>query len=394
MTEIEMEKLLKPESPACLIIKAKFKPIGGTDRFQPAGFPEIGHVLYDAPRGMNSTEKVCIVDSPASMANHLEAACMAGPEDFELHRDLKGLPYILCVTDRNMKQENGIIIQDPNDPHDKVVLTSITEGHRIASDYFLDSVVNPRWEPERKAEKKGTKKIETIPAQWTGQTFREKLREEFGITEIQKNKTYFIHPEDWWSIYNTIFKYDPNSLVHGVLLAKEQIKISRFLTAHLEAFGAARVGRSGMKYDPLGKTASGQPIFAVDEETANEIRGTFILDLALLRSYGREDKGLNMVQKRLLLDLALWKVTRLITYPFRYRTQCHLMAYDIEMSTEKTAIGKSLPDLDIVRSIHECKFDSTPMTKVYYSASKLFKVGEEKEESTEEEEKTEEKPVD
>ena len=122
-------------------------------------------------------------------------------------------------------------------------------------------------------------KEETVPAHWEWKAFRAQLREEFGIVEVKKDKTYFIHPENWWTIYQTIFKYDPNSLVHGVMFAREQIKISRLLTAHLEAFGASRVGRSGVKFDRLGKTLSGQPIFAVDEETAREIRATFLLDL-------------------------------------------------------------------------------------------------------------------
>src|SRR5207248_4295567 len=58
-----------------------------------------------------------------------------------------------------------------------------------------------------------------------------------------------------------------------------------------------------------------------DLETAREIRATFIIDLGILRSYGREvtttgqDKkplGLNRQQKELLLALALWKVRQLL----------------------------------------------------------------------------------
>ena len=131
-----------------------------------------------------------------------------------------------------------------------------------------------------------------------------------------------------------IFKYDPNALVHGVLFPQYQIKIARFLTAHLEAFGAGRVDRSGVKFDRLGKTTSGQPIFAVDDETASEIRATFILDVALLRSFGRTEKkdgsdgekvrGLSEKQKEFVAALALWKIDRLLKTPFRYRSGCHL----------------------------------------------------------------------
>ncbi|MGH7117371.1 MAG: hypothetical protein ACREE9_23115 [Stellaceae bacterium] len=103
--------------------------------------------------------------------------------------------------------------------------------------------------------------------------------------------------------------------MHGVLFPQYQIKIARFLTAHLEAFGAARVDRSGVKFDRQGKTTSGQPIFAVDDATAGEIRATFILDVALLRSFGRTDKkgesdsakvrGLSERQKEFIVALAL-----------------------------------------------------------------------------------------
>jgi CRISPR-associated protein Csb1 len=320
--ELTLESLLQPEGPICLVIKGCLEPVGDQDRFQPAGFPEVGHVVYDAPRKNNQKEKVCVIDSPASMANHLESVCMAGPNDTELHPDLEGLPFVVCATDRSFRVDGEEIKLNPNDPHDKIVVTSLTEGHRIASDYFLDGMLRPEWVAERKEtvrSRGGKQQEKTFPAHWAGKLFRNQLREEFGIIEVKKDDRYFIHPEDWWSIYKTTFQYDPNSLIHGLLLAKEQIRISRFLTAHLEAFGVSRVGRSGVKFDRLGKTLSGQPIFAVDEETAKEIRATFILDLALLRSYGRRNKGLDDAQKRLLLGLALWKIKLLLAQPFRYR---------------------------------------------------------------------------
>ena len=116
----------------------------------------------------------------------------------------------------------------------------------------------------------------------------------------------------WWGIFKTIFEIDPNSLVHGVLFPQWQIKIPRALTAHLEAFGASRVDRSGVKFDRLGKTASGQPIFAVDDPTAESIRATFVLDISLIRSFGRKKRdtqlGLSEKQQQFLVALALWKI--------------------------------------------------------------------------------------
>lgn len=39
------------------VIQATLKPIAGKTRFQPAGFPEIGHVIYDAPGGKKSLHR-------------------------------------------------------------------------------------------------------------------------------------------------------------------------------------------------------------------------------------------------------------------------------------------------------------------------------------------------
>jgi CRISPR-associated protein Csb1 len=251
-----------------------------------------------------------------------------------------------------------------------VVCTTLTEGHRIASDYFLDGLLDEVWKEEA-LEGKKKKKAE---AHWEGEQFRVRLRKEFEIQEVEKDKRYFLYPDNWWTIYKTIFRYDPNSLLHGVLFAKEQIKISRILTAHLEAFGAARVGRSGVKFDRLGKTTSGQPIFNVDEETAREIRATFIVDLALLRSYGRGASGLSEPRKRLLLDFAIWKIGRLLGQPFRYRTQCHLKCESVSLSAGEQEAA-TIPKVDIKESIARCEF-KFGVTTVYYEASKLFKAAE------------------
>jgi CRISPR-associated protein Csb1 len=244
-TPLTSSELLSSEA-VCLVIKATLKPVGDTDRFQPAGFPEVGHVIYDAPRSNRTKEKVCIVDSPASMANHLETVCAAATGSLDLHDDLTNLPFVLCETDdrdaiadpsANAKKKKGDIKQTGIG-----VCSTLTEGHRLASDYFLDSVMNPTWVDAAKKmakAKDGTEKEETVAAHWGGTIFREQLRKDFKIVEVKKDKTYFIPPEKWWDIFNTVFKYDPNSLVHGVMFAKEQIKISRLLTAHLEAFGAA-----------------------------------------------------------------------------------------------------------------------------------------------------------
>jgi len=339
---LNLDNLLVKNGPMCLIIEAHLSPVSGEDRFQPAGFPQIGHVIYDAPRGDNEVEKVCIVDSSASMANHLESVCFSNTRDLALADEIRGLPHVVCVTDNELTKEKSL-----------AVTSTLKEGHRLASDYFLEGLIN-------------------------AERFRETLRKGFGIKEVKKDKTYFIYPENWWTIFATIFKYDPNSLIHGVLFAREQIKISRMLTAHMEAFGARRVVSSGVKFDPLGKTTSGQPIFSVDEETARDIRAIFILDLALLRSYGRDELGLNDKQKRMLLELALWKINRILSQPFLFRSNCRLQCNELSVRDEKGSYQNELPVLDIRKALDACGFkaDEESITKVYYAAADLFKEGE------------------
>ena len=357
--------VLEGESP--LVLTATFEPIG-SDRFQPAGFPEIGHVIYKAPRKDGTTENVCIVDSAASMANHLESVCMRGmrgPHNFkfELVDDLNGMPYIRCVT--------GDPINDTL-PHDKrkVVVTSLTEGHRIASSYFIKGVMLKGDAKAMREGKNGQAKEEYKLEHY--------LIEKFGIVLPGSKKA---HPpvEKWWDVFKTIFELDPNSLVHGVLFPQWQIKIPRALTAHLEAFGAGRVDRSGVKFDRLGKTTSRQPIFAVDDVTAGSIRATFVLDISLIRSFGRMKKdgdeetqlGLSENQKKFLVALALWKIKKLTEDAFRFRSDCHLRCTALESCCgQKVSI-----DVDIQGAIKEAGFSDQPVTDVFWPREELYREG-------------------
>lgn len=171
------------------------------------------------------------------------------------------------------------------------------------------------------------------------------------------------------------------------------IKISRVLTAHLEAFGAARVASSGVKFDKLLMTTSGQPIFAVDEETAPEIRATFVIDLALLRSFGRTEEkdgekvvhGLSNTQKGLLLALALWKIGRLLRQPFRFRSRCDLQLATLRRIDAGPAGELKIENLDInigaqIKAAYFPNSDKivSQVTQVYWPANEIFKKAKEK----------------
>ncbi len=337
--------VLKGESP--LVLTATLEPIVG-DRFQPAGFPEIGHVIYKAPRKDGNTENVCIVDSAASMANHLEAVCQRGAHDLDLVDELSGMPYIRCVT--------GELVGDklPNDKRETIV-TSLTEGHRIASSYFLDGA-----------------SLKSDGGKGDG-TFEGELITKFGIVLPGSSKAH-PPPEKWWDVFKNIFEVDPNSLVHGVLFPQWQIKIQRALTAHLEAFGAGRVDRSGVKFDRLGKTTSGQPIFAVDDATAESIRATFVLDVSLIRSFGRKrgenTVGLSEKQQEFLVALALWKIERLLASPFRFRSGCYL-----RRTTLKSYEQEIVLDADIAAAITAAGFGAQRVTDVFWPREELYREG-------------------
>jgi CRISPR-associated protein Csb1 len=390
MSEATTKKLTPAEvllGASPLILTATFEPIGG-DRFQPAGFPEIGHVIYKAPRKDGTTENVCILDSAASMANHLESVCQRGAHDLDLVEELDGMPYIRCVT--------GVLIDDklPSDKRE-VVVTSLTEGHRIASTYFFGT----RPKKTMKWDGKGGQRIDHNDRIRTT-SFGDELAEDtrFGI-KLDGEKVAHPPPDKWWSVFKTIFELDPNSLVHGVLFPQWQIKISRVLTAHLEAFGANRVDRSGVKFDRLGKTTSGQPIFPVDDATGS-IRATFVVDVSLIRSFGRKkgDKqlGLSQEQQEFVVALALWKIQKLLESPFRFRSGCHLRrsslmsgGQDVEIVVD---IGKTIKAAGFRRERPDDDRPRLPIvTDVFWPHDELYRKGSaERGETDDEDEATDE----
>jgi CRISPR-associated protein Csb1 len=276
-----------------LVIEARLRPVAGA-RFQPAGFPEVGHVIYDAPRsGPDGSpappEKVCIVDSAASMANHLEKVCW-DETGGDLHADLKGLPYVrLEATARDKPAE--------------FITCSILQDHRVASSYFIDAQCR---EPQ-------------------GVTLGDHLHDKGGFQETAKRA--FLPPRNRAQAIRSIFALDPNSLVHGTFFPQKRLgnfRLARLLTAGCEAFGARRWGSSGVKFDPIGfkhakDTNYGQSIFPRDEETAEKIVAWFVVDLEQLRHFGLEP-----AQASLLLGLCLWKINAFLQRGTRLRSGCDL----------------------------------------------------------------------
>jgi CRISPR-associated protein Csb1 len=272
-----------------LLMEVNLKPLQGT-RFQPTGFPDLGAAIYSLTDGT----EICLLESAQSMANRLEAVCW-DESAADVVQPLKGIPYILV-------SKNG-----------EPLTNSLLEAHRINSPYILESEDG---------------------------TFFDKLREELGSLEIG--------PVNFRMVASTLLKYDLNSLLHGVFIAKKdiaggRIKVPRSLSAFVEARGISVAPSGGVKFDqvdPKGDTAKGfgHVPFSRDEYTAEKITAFFNLDLSQLRGYRLPREATDM-----LIAIALFKIRKFLKDGLRLRTAC-----DLEMDGQiqvTRPYGYHIPDL-------------------------------------------------
>lgn len=260
-----------------LLLQADLRPVAG-ERFQPTGFADLGAAEYRLP---GSGTLMLLVESAQSVANRLESTCFDG-EGPELDPALTGLPYVRVELEGIGKST-----------------TSLAEAHRIASPYIL-------------------------------------LNKDFSGTLVKEMAYNAKQPLDWARIYATLFRYDVNSLVHGVflsLLDGGRVRVPRAITGFVEAANVERVVSGGVKnspVDPTGKTqvadatASEKGVYsnvpyARVEYAAERITAYFNLDVALMRGY-----RLGNDATALLTSLALLKVRRFLDSSLRLRTACDL----------------------------------------------------------------------
>jgi CRISPR-associated protein Csb1 len=132
-----------------------------------------------------------------------------------------------------------------------------------------------------------------------------------------------------------------------------------------------------VKFDRLGKTTSGQPIFAVDDATAESIRATFVLDVSLIRSFGRkkgnDTLGLSETQQEFLVALALWKIQKLLESPFRFRSGCHLRHTALKSYEQDVEI-----EVDIKAAVSAAGFGEQRITDVFWPREELYRKGQAK----------------
>lgn len=297
-----------------LLFKIPLAPVLGR-RFQPTGFPSLGAATFQSGAG-----ECLLVESAQSMANHLEMTVWDLAKN-DLKEELEGLSHVRV-------KRSGDFLTD-----------TILESHRLNSPYILEG---------------------------KDKTFFNKLRTDLSVLETG--------PIDRRKLAQTLLKYDVNSLLHGVFLAKKdlaggRLRVARALSAFIEADDVRVAASGGVKNDhvnPSGdtKTGFGNVPFARDEFTAERITLYVNLDLAQIRGYGLGDEA-----EQLLALLALYKLRALTSEGMRLRTACDLQVIDddIEAAMPK---GWVLPSLDDLRqplksAIAKCKDRMTVTTTAF-----------------------------
>jgi CRISPR-associated protein Csb1 len=266
-----------------LLLEAELKPAQG-DRFQPTGFADLGAATYQTP----DRREMLLVESAQSVANRLEKTCLDG-EGPDIESQIKGLAYVA-----------GTLIEG----NDRTRTTSLVEAHRLASPYFL-----------------------------LNKLFKEMITGEMEYKG--KNR-----PINWSKIHSTLFRYDPNSLVHGVFmpLLDGRVRVPRCISGFIEASNVRKVISGGVKnsaVSPKGelrvsgldpgdeKDVYSNVPYSRIEYTADSIKAYFNLDLALIRGFRLPDPA-----TQLLTTLALLKVRRFISGHLRLRTACEFVVVD------------------------------------------------------------------
>lgn len=278
-----------------LLIEAELRPLQGT-RFQPTGFPNLGHAVYDSPDGEG---KMILVESAQSMANRLEAVCWDEQAD-DWVAPLRGLPLVKVVDEQGRPLTNSVL-----------------EAHRLNSPYILES------------------KDRTVLDMLKGR-----------LAAMTEGRV------DLRELARVLLSVDANALLHGVFLAKSdlaggRLRLPRALSAFIEAEGAQVAASGGVKNDavnPSGDTAKGfgNVPFARDEWTAARIVAYFNLDLRQIRAFGLGD-----AVERLLIALALFKIRKFLAEGLRLRTAC-----DLDLNPDGLRVtrpdGFQLPDVGLL----------------------------------------------
>jgi len=314
-----------------LLFKIPLEVVQG-NRFQPTGFPSLGAARFQTADGDS-----LLVESAQSMANRLEMTIWDATNN-DIRPALKGLSHVTIT-------RAGDFLTD-----------TILESHRLNSPYLLEG---------------------------TDRRFIDQIKEDLSILETG--------PVNRKHLADTLLKYDVNSLLHGVFLAKKdlaggRLRVARALSAFIEADKVHVAASGGVKNDhinPRGVTESGfgNVPFARDEYTADSITLYVNLDLSQIRGYGFDESA-----ERLLILLSLYKLRALTDEGMRLRTACDLQVKCSDIGADVPK-GWLLPDMvnleaDLRITIDKCK-DKMEETIVTFEDD--FKIGKNQERSSSDE---------
>jgi CRISPR-associated protein Csb1 len=309
---------------ARLLIEATLEPLQGT-RFQPTGFPDLGAAAYQLP---GSNTRMLLLESAQSVANRLESSIWDEATQ-DIVAPLQGIPYVVVKQDET------------------VLTNSLLEAHRLNSFYILEG---------------------------KDRSFFERLKKELdapaeGAVDFRK-------------LAQVLARYDLNSLLHGIFLAKKEIaggrfKLARALSGFIEATNIEVVSSGGVKNDRVNpqadaKKGGGNIPYHREEYTAEKITAYFSLDLAQIRGY-----RLGAALEDLLIAIALYKIQRFLDQGLRLRTACDLEATAI---TVRRPDGFALPSAaDLAKALPALVKAATPafadpaITVVQYQAEESAK---------------------
>lgn len=273
-----------------LLIEAELKPLQGHTIY-PTNFPNLGAATYADPKN-NGCQNLS-VESPQSMANLMEAACWDGDT---WNKPLANIPYVEVV-----------------DENDQAFTWSTLEAHRLNSVYIEKS-------------------------DWF-----ERLKQEVGFNEERS----YDPPRQ---LAPVLLKYDPNSLIHGVMLESigGVVRLPRALGAFIESEEVQVAPGGGAKFDrnQPAKTATqtakegyGNVIYSRDRYAPKRTIAYFNLDLRQIRSYGIPD-----LAKDFLILFALYKIGAVLMNGCQRRRECEFDVEKIEVKGRgiSAAFSKSL----------------------------------------------------
>lgn len=302
-----------------LLIEVSLEPLQGT-RFQPTGFPDLGAATYQLP-GNNT--RMLLLESAQSVANRLESSIWDEAAQ-DVAAPLQGIPYV-------------VVMQD-----DKVLTNSLLEAHRLNSFYILEG---------------------------KDRSFFERLRQELDAPAEGA--------VDFRRLAQVLARYDLNSLLHGIFLAKKEIaggrfKLARALSGFIEAYNVEIVSSGGVKNDRVNpqadaKKGGGNIPYHREEYTAEKITAYFSLDLAQIRGY-----RLGIDLENLLIAIALYKIQRFLDQGLRLRTACDLEAIAVTVRRpaefELPSLVQLTEELPSLVQAASAAFANPPVTIVQYQA--------------------------